>query len=201
MVDYLLVSKPRITIDVFRSVLKSAQSPAYTEATACWKAIVAAGIDPALALAQFDKESTYGKFGAAHLNHSWGNLRGYPGGQFKHYPTWAAGAADYARLLASSLYAGSAHYNTARTMPYRYAPSADHNSPAAYGQFLVNMIQHYRTLNATPSPAPVYYTVVSGDTLSGIAIKFHTTVAHLLYLNPTIKDPNLIHPGDKVRVR
>jgi hypothetical protein len=200
MVDYNLVSKPRIPYSVFERVLRSANSPAHPEALACWHAIISHGIDPAVALAQFDKESTYGKFGRATANKSWGNLR--RNGTFVKYSSWAAGAADYARLLSGPLYAGSAHYHTVRTMPYRYAPSADHNNPAAYGSFMISMIQHYIALS--PTFTKLFYTVVSGDTLSGIATKYRTTVARLLSFpeNAQYRDnPNLIHPGDKVRVR
>lgn len=43
------------------------------------------------------------------------------------------------------------------------------------------------------------YTVVTGDTLSGIATRYGTTVAVLLALNPEfVDDPNLIHPGDVI---
>ncbi len=39
------------------------------------------------------------------------------------------------------------------------------------------------------------YTIASGDTLGGIAAKNKTTVANLMSLNPTIKDPNKIYAG------
>lgn len=39
-----------------------------------------------------------------------------------------------------------------------------------------------------------YYRVVSGDTLSAIALRFHTTVDNLVRLN-NIANPNLIYPG------
>jgi nucleoid-associated protein YgaU len=47
----------------------------------------------------------------------------------------------------------------------------------------------------------VYYTVVKGDTLTSIAKKYGTTVAKILSLNPTIKDPNVISVGQKIRVK
>lgn len=45
-----------------------------------------------------------------------------------------------------------------------------------------------------------YYTVVSGDTLSGIAKKYKTTVKELQELNE-IKNANLIYAGQKMRVK
>ena len=46
----------------------------------------------------------------------------------------------------------------------------------------------------------IWYTVKRGDTLSDIAVKFHTTVDTLVELN-NIKNPNLIITGQKLRVR
>jgi nucleoid-associated protein YgaU len=42
--------------------------------------------------------------------------------------------------------------------------------------------------------------IARGDTLSGLARKYHTTVAELLKLNPSIKNPNLIYAGHKLTV-
>ena len=46
-----------------------------------------------------------------------------------------------------------------------------------------------------------FYTIQPGDTLSGIATKFRTTVNRLLALNPQIKDKNLIYAGHSIRIR
>ena len=46
-----------------------------------------------------------------------------------------------------------------------------------------------------------YYTIQSGDTLSGIAAKFGTSIANLMALNPQIKNPNLIYAGKTIRIR
>jgi LysM repeat protein len=51
-----------------------------------------------------------------------------------------------------------------------------------------------------PASAPVYYTVQRGDTLRIIANSYGTTVYSLQLLNPTIYDPNLIYPGQVIRV-
>ena len=46
-----------------------------------------------------------------------------------------------------------------------------------------------------------YYTVQKGDNLGAIARKFNMSLNKLLGLNPDIKNPNLIHVGDKIRVK
>lgn len=46
-----------------------------------------------------------------------------------------------------------------------------------------------------------YHTVKKGDTLSAIAKKYKTTVKKILTLNKSIEDPDLIYPGQKVRVK
>lgn len=58
------------------------------------------------------------------------------------------------------------------------------------------------TLVKEQESTPVYYTVKSGDTLSGIAKKYGTTVSAIQKLNPTlIKNVNLILTGWKIRVK
>ena len=50
-----------------------------------------------------------------------------------------------------------------------------------------------------PAPKPVYYTIKRGDTLSGIAKQFNTTVAELVKLN-NITNPNYIIAGDVILI-
>ena len=45
------------------------------------------------------------------------------------------------------------------------------------------------------------YIIQPGDTLSGIATKFRTTVSRLMALNPQIKNENLIYAGATLRIR
>jgi LysM repeat protein len=61
------------------------------------------------------------------------------------------------------------------------------------------------TTNTTPTvvkrrPRPKYYRLRAGETLSDVALRFHTTVENLLALNPKIK-PNQLRVGQRVRVR
>ena len=45
-----------------------------------------------------------------------------------------------------------------------------------------------------------FYTVKEGDSLSRIADRYNTSVVKLILLNPKIKNPTLIYPGDVIRI-
>lgn len=47
----------------------------------------------------------------------------------------------------------------------------------------------------------VYHTVARGDTLWGIARRYGTALSQVIAWNPQIKNPNLIYPGQRVRVK
>lgn len=47
----------------------------------------------------------------------------------------------------------------------------------------------------------VWHIVKKGDTLSGIAFKYQTTIKQITELNKTVKDPNCIWIGQKIRIR
>ena len=55
--------------------------------------------------------------------------------------------------------------------------------------------------SAASGRAGVYCTVKKGDTLWGIASAYGVTLAALIAANPQIKNPNLIYPGDRVRIK
>jgi hypothetical protein len=63
--------------------------------------------------------------------------------------------------------------------------------PRSYGSGNYSSNSHVRT---------VLYWVRFGDTLGGIAFRFHTTVGAILQVNPGIHDPNLIFAGMKIWV-
>jgi len=46
-----------------------------------------------------------------------------------------------------------------------------------------------------------FYVVKRGDNLTKIASMFHVTLDQILEWNPQIKDPDVIHPGQQIRVR
>ncbi len=51
------------------------------------------------------------------------------------------------------------------------------------------------------APAEVWHTVVKGDCLWRIAQNYGVELTEVIALNPQIKNPNLIFPGERVRVR
>lgn len=57
-----------------------------------------------------------------------------------------------------------------------------------------------KLMNANKASKAVYYTVKSGDTLSGIASKYGTTYQHLAQING-IANPNKIYTGQRLRVK
>ena len=63
-----------------------------------------------------------------------------------------------------------------------------------------NLITVGQKIKIPSTKEPVYYTVKKGDTLSGIAEKYNTTVSQLASWN-NIKNVNLINVGQKLRVK
>lgn len=159
MTDYAILAPPRIRAATFARILRDAGSPAAASAAASYAAIVAAGVDPALELAVFQHESTYGRAGIAKVNRSWGNLRRSPSyptvSGFVRYPTWQAGAADCARLLAvygrNQIRPGT-KTSTAQTFPFVWAPTADGNAPDRYGDAIVAAITRYVAVDRALTP-------------------------------------------------
>jgi len=141
---------PRITEATFTRVLEGARSPAAAEAAACYAACVAAGCDPAVALAFFGHESTYGTAGLAVRTKNWGNLRrGRRGvvrptatGPFAFYATWTDSLRDWCDLLAGPVYAGDGLHTVGQILP-RYAPSSDGNAPARYAQAVCDSVNRW----------------------------------------------------------
>ena len=56
------------------------------------------------------------------------------------------------------------------------------------------------TSTQTRARQPRYYRLRSGETISDVAVRFHTTVGALLDLNPGIR-PTALTVGQRIRVR
>lgn len=57
-----------------------------------------------------------------------------------------------------------------------------------------------RKLKLKNTASDDYYTIQAGDTLSGIAARFGTSVEYLARLN-NIKNPDLIYAGTKIKIK
>ncbi len=213
--DFTIISAPRMSLAGFRAVLERAASPAAPFAPRCYQAFVDAGVDPAVGLAVFQHESSYGRAGRATRNRSWGNTRyssAYPAALvdgFTRYPSWVAGAADCARLL--SVYGHNrirpgVDTSTTQRFPYVWAPAADHNAPDRYGDavtFAVNTWRLRYPVGTDPRPVadrPRTITVRAGDTLWSIAatrLGRGNRWPEIYALNRRIigSDSSLIHAG------
>lgn len=47
----------------------------------------------------------------------------------------------------------------------------------------------------------LWHTVVKGDTLWALSRRYGVTLSSVIALNPSIRNPNLIYPGQKVRIK
>lgn len=70
---------------------------------------------------------------------------------------------------------------------------------AGYNYTVIQAIVN-KLMSANKANKAVYYTVRSGDTLSGIASKYGTTYQHLAQING-IANPNRIYVGQRIRVK
>lgn len=55
-------------------------------------------------------------------------------------------------------------------------------------------------ITSTVYAAPLTYTVQSGDSLWKIAVKNQVGLSELIGANPSLKNPNLIYPGQKISI-
>jgi hypothetical protein len=135
MANLTFLASPRMSAESFTRVLVRAQSPAASDAANLYAIIVSYGLDPAIALAMFSHESTYGKFGIANRSVNWGNLR--KGSRaykiesgFGFYRSWAESLRDWCDLITNR-YVSRGLATVEQAIPV-YAPSSDGNAPARY---------------------------------------------------------------------
>lgn len=57
------------------------------------------------------------------------------------------------------------------------------------------------TQPAAGQTGSLYHTVARGETLWALAVRYGLTFDRIIAMNPQIKNPNRIYPGDEVRVR
>ena len=175
-----IVHPPRISRPGFCHILEAAHSPAAVVGGACYDLIMDYDLDPAIALAMFQHESSYGTAGAAVNTRNWGNVRpprngwlqatGLTDGQngswllFRPRPGEMAGG-EWLRsceiwcILVSELYVKKWGLVTIAAAIERYAPRPDGNNPNAYTAAVVRSVELWaREYPPRPSGPPEFCT-------------------------------------------
>ena len=144
--SYNVVGKPTITANFINRVLSVSGSPVAGAGQTLYALGVEYEIDPAFALAFFQHESSFGKFGEATTTLSLGNLRCIPNvacvntagkpcqpkqSCYALFSTWEAGFKAWYALIRD-LYVNQWHLTTIEQIIPTYAPTADHNDEVAY---------------------------------------------------------------------
>lgn len=130
---YSVLGKPSISAQFINNVLCQASSPACGTGTALYQLGIRHGIDPVYALAFFQHESTFGRYGVASVNKGLGNIRCSQGytciSGFRAYATWQEGYEDWYHLIRT-LYVDVWGLTTIDTIVPRYAPSSENDTPS-----------------------------------------------------------------------
>lgn len=100
-----------------------------------------------------------------------------------------------------TLLANGEFWSDGHTYPTLNAFQADHTPKYLGWGESVNDVRVVQAVTTVAALKPGYYTVVKGDTLSKIAAKYRLTLLAIERLNPSIKNPNLISVGEKIRVK
>lgn len=152
-----VMAAPRMTRNAWDKVLRDNNSPALG---VDYGIPVRYGIDPAVALAFFAHESTYGKEGICkkYDTKNWGNVRtahkkelasgstdAGGRGPFATYATWNAGLEDWC-LRIKEAYVGQRKLATVEAITPVYAPSSDGNRPATYADAVRKLVAGYSAI-------------------------------------------------------
>jgi hypothetical protein len=133
---------PSLSPDLINQVLSVAGSPAAGTGQSLYDLSRESGIDDAYALAVFEKESSFGKYGAGFENHALGNIvcAGYPtcNGRFRAYASWSEGYADFYHLITTEYVARG--LLTVETITPVYAPSSENDTGLYISQVCQSML-------------------------------------------------------------
>jgi hypothetical protein len=125
-----VVGGPSLSPDFLNQTLALASSPAAGTGQALYDLSRQYQIDDAYALAVFEKESSFGKYGAGFENHALGNIvcAGYPtcNGRFRSYASWSAGYDDFYRLITTEYVTRG--LSSVETITPVYAPSSENDT-------------------------------------------------------------------------
>lgn len=162
----------RITAAAFGAFLRRKGSPALIEASAINAALVAAGVDPAVALGQFGAESTFGRAGHARVTRNWGNIAMATPGTGQKIPTAIARAAFRRAVIAGhwSRRFGAKPYSPGNGYTYASFPTWRQGA-LAYGHLLAKI---YRPRGWAPS-----IQAMCRKWLGGIGVKYVANIVRI----------------------
>lgn len=111
-------------------------------------------------------------------------------------------------IECTSAWQGGVQYTYVDEKGGRYQYKGGPKSKYSWEEYglLTPYIEYSSNQGIKPAPEPVpevtyeTYTVKSGDTLSGIAKKYNTTIEEILAINPQITNPNLIFVGQVINI-
>lgn len=149
--DTTIKGPPTISAQQIDAVLASHDSPAAGQGEEIFQRCTAAGIDPAIALAFFACESTFGTAGVAVDTHSWGNIKRTDGDGYVTYPNFMEGLQGWLDLM-NNLYVkpesedGFGVTTAAEAIPI-YAPSFE-NDTQNYINDVTELVTQWRQEDA-----------------------------------------------------
>ena len=187
------------------------------------------GVLPSVTVAQAILESGWGQSGLSTSAHNLFGIKGSYNGQyvtmqtrevyngqsyyiydnFRKYANNSESVKDHGNFLYSNSRYANLLGDQSYTSVARKLQADGYATDPSYASSLIKLVEMYNLTqldndynysnsgNADSSNG--YYTVQSGDTLSGIALKFSTTSSKLAQLN-SISNPNLIYVGQRLLV-
>lgn len=186
----LVQHPPRISRNKFATILRDFNSPAAALADEAYQICVDAGIDPAVALAFFGKESTFGRFGKAVENKNWGNVKTpfdpaltVPSTNgFARYLSWSDSLEDWCNRI-NERYVKERGLTTVETIVPVYAPAVE-NDVDGYIKFVLDHVASWSTdtttyrvlrdVNIRQAPttaSPIAGVAVKGEEFVGKAVQ------------------------------
>lgn len=155
-------SPPRISQDQFTRVLERFGSPCASLGAECYSIIVSSGLDPAVALAFFAHESTFGTRGVAVETLNWGNVRqavkperttGMHPRNFAIFRSWQDGLHDWCERI-NQRYIDQRGLDTIEKAIPVYAPSSDGNNETAYIKHVTKLVADWIAADTQAAPQP-----------------------------------------------
>ena len=134
---------------------------------------------------------------------------------FRKYPSWAESIADHSNLFLTMNRYANLRGCTDYKLACKFVREDGYATDPSYTNKLINLIETYnlnrfdvevvskpveQQTRPISTEANITYIVKAGDTLSGIAKKFVTTVDELVRIN-NIKNPNLIYVGQQLKIK